>query len=357
MVMKKQAEMTAAPAGVAATGGKSAMDVVAAMFGSATPSADQIDVVKQAREATIPAKTAAQKAVASAAHSALDAVTKMFGSATPTADAIATKYKAAVDLKASFVPASSSKGKEPAHSTGPAIDEVLLAKLEAEFAGFSTSFGKLQEELDEVNTRVSIVEKFSGMKTSGGKRKPSTRSTSAAAPVVVAATGTVSIGKADVAMNGLEQYISSTLNVKTQVVPGNKSAYSDDKTTVDGASAILAAVGGGMVGATPLERGKVQQWTSWGETGKGETLTSVFLSHLNDHLATAVYVAGYELTIADLVCYGAVKPYLPGLGGANREEVPHLTRWFNLVQHTKGLTDEKFIFSPTALNWRVAEHQ
>ena len=158
-------------------------------------------------------------------------------------------------------------------------------------------------------------------------------------------------------MNGLEHYISATLNVKTQVVQGAKSTYTDGKTAVDGASAILTAVGGDMVGATPHERAKVQEWISWAETGKGKTLTAVFLSQLNDHLATTVYVAGYELTIADLACYGAVKPYLPGLGGAIREDVPHLSRWFNLVQHTKGLTDAPHVFASCALNWRVAEHQ
>lgn len=391
MVLKKQKEMaetpgTTAAAATAAAAATSAMDAVAKMFGSATPSQDQIAVVREARDKFVAA--APGPACPPAGHVAADAVAAMFGSATPNADAIAGKLSEAVSRRAVLkAGGSNAKGKGPATaaatpSSGAAagpIDEAVLAKLEADFKSFQSTFTKLQGELSDANQRISIVEKFSSMesklarRSSSKEKKSAAPGGSAAAPssgaaaaaaaaaraaAVLPADGTVTIAKGDAVLSMLQAYLETGLNVKVKVdSKASVSSYSyNNGAKVEGATAVLNAVAGGMVGGTPLDRGKVMQWCFWGEAGKGEINVKTFLGQLDAHLAGAVYIAGFDFTIADLICFTAVRSYLRDKSGSDREETPHLCRWFNCVQHAKGLGATPIFFCANALNWRVAEH-
>ena len=392
MVLKKQQEMAAVPgttaaAATSAASSTSAMDAVAKMFGSATPSSAQIAVVREARDKTVAAATG--PTCPPAGHSAADAVAAMFGSATPDADAIAPKLRETMARRANTSKGPSSAGSAAGSAAGAAaesaaeagsaagaaapVDEAVVAKLEADYKSFQLTFAKLRDELSDANQRISIVEKFSGLESKLARRTSSkekkrgggdgsiTSAKSAAESVVpaVSADGTVTIAKCDSVLVMLQAYLGAGLNVKVKVdSKAAVSSYADSSgTKVEGATAVLSTVASGMVGSTPVNRALVQEWCGWGEAGKGDDLNvKSFLGQLDAHLAGAVYIAGFDLTIADLICFTTVRSYLRDKSGSDREEMPHLSRWFNCVQHCKGLVDNPIFFCANALNWRVAEH-
>jgi glutathione S-transferase len=133
---------------------------------------------------------------------------------------------------------------------------------------------------------------------------------------------------------------------------------------LQGAVAILTTIASEapeMLGSTALQRAKVQQWCGWGTSAEvlganKEFLVQDTLASLNTHLAKAPLIAGHSVTIADLVCWAAVKPMLLLITHMVREKVPHVCRWFNYVQHKQGLESSPIFFNLNAINWRKTEH-
>ncbi|KAG9295773.1 hypothetical protein G9A89_009001 [Geosiphon pyriformis] len=55
---------------------------------------------------------------------------------------------------------------------------------------------------------------------------------------------------------------------------------------------------------------------------------------LNEHLASRTFLVGNKSSYADLAAFARIHSYLANLKHQRRFELPHLTRWFDLIQNT-----------------------
>lgn len=106
------------------------------------------------------------------------------------------------------------------------------------------------------------------------------------------------------------------------------------------ARAVAKAVHPSLAGTSPVDQAQVAQWQAWVATqteGFGAEA-----AELNQVLATRSFLAGQQLTVADVQVYWAVakgvEQTFPGpLGG-----LPQLLRWFNQIQHALRYLGEGF---------------
>eukprot|EP00752_Nemacystus_decipiens_P004043 g3702.t1 len=94
-------------------------------------------------------------------------------------------------------------------------------------------------------------------------------------------------------------------------------------------SAAVALLGG----EDPVESAVVDQWLDLSQT---RALTEL-ASTLDAHLAPRTYLAGHELSLADVAVYVG----LSGSRYAPPKELPHLSRWFSMVSGVKAVSSAK----------------
>ncbi|CAL9697842.1 unnamed protein product [Knipowitschia caucasica] len=87
-------------------------------------------------------------------------------------------------------------------------------------------------------------------------------------------------------------------------------------------------------------RALVQQWleyrvTKVDECSKEDTRT--ILKELNAYLEDKVYFVGNQITLADFFMYFGTHSLIVGLSVQEREQLVNVTRWFDHMQHVRGL--------------------
>mmetsp|Transcript_12965 Transcript_12965/g.33185 ORF Transcript_12965/g.33185 Transcript_12965/m.33185 type:complete len:138 (+) Transcript_12965:924-1337(+) len=119
---------------------------------------------------------------------------------------------------------------------------------------------------------------------------------------------------------------------------------------VEGTCAVLIQLFPELIGADRATQAKVQQWCMDAVSPKyaeaeaerlavrKQALTREIVRVLNETLAQSAYLAGNNLTIADLAVCAAVSGLFPLLHQAERESVAHVTRWIKHVQASPGFT-------------------
>ena len=92
-----------------------------------------------------------------------------------------------------------------------------------------------------------------------------------------------------------------------------------------------------LLGADALERAQVSQWmeyTSSKCSDKNAAEDSV--QNLNAHFQTSTFLALERMTMADLVLYHALYPYISEAPPTKmKSHIPSVCRWFDLVQHNE----------------------
>ncbi|CAN0244579.1 unnamed protein product [Pylaiella littoralis] len=96
-----------------------------------------------------------------------------------------------------------------------------------------------------------------------------------------------------------------------------------------GATAAAALLGG----ADPVEASVVDQWLDLSQTRDLVELAGT----LDAHLAPRTYLAGHELSLADIAVYVG----LSGSRYAPPKELPHLSRWFSMLSGVKAVSSAK----------------
>lgn len=115
--------------------------------------------------------------------------------------------------------------------------------------------------------------------------------------------------------------------------------------------------GKGVIGNTPQERAEIQQWLEFvvvnicEESNQTKEPTKLVLEELNSYLKDRTYFVGSTLTLADIFFYYSLHSHLAALTFQEKEKYLHLSRWFDLVQHHKGLRQNLSLvmFSKTPL--------
>ncbi|CAM9482206.1 unnamed protein product [Scytosiphon promiscuus] len=98
-------------------------------------------------------------------------------------------------------------------------------------------------------------------------------------------------------------------------------------------SSLAPAAAALLGGADPVESSVVDQWLDLSQTRDLVELAST----LDTHLAPRTYLAGHELSLADV----AVHVGLSGSRYAPPKELPHLSRWFAMVSGVKAVSSAK----------------
>ncbi|XP_033841631.1 eukaryotic translation elongation factor 1 epsilon-1 [Periophthalmus magnuspinnatus] len=87
-------------------------------------------------------------------------------------------------------------------------------------------------------------------------------------------------------------------------------------------------------------RAVVQQWLEYRVTkldGSSKEETRAILKELNSYLEDKVYFAGHQITLADIFMYHGTHSLMVDLSVQEREQFVNVTRWFDHVQHVRGL--------------------
>lgn len=232
-----------------------------------------------------------------------------------------------------------------------AIDVALLEQLEVQFSNAALSLQKLRDDVSTMKTRTTGLEAAYGIAPPPPCAASPAHGSSASAAAATLG-GKLAIGKGDIVLTALQGYLGANAS------PGPKSIYSDGAQTLEGALPILMAYFPGLVGSTPVERAQVDDWCKWSmepaieEAPMKPTGVQIeVLQRLNAQLVSSVYVAcAYRLTLADLICWAMVAPIIRPLLGGDREMIPNVVRWFNLVQSTPGLTASKVMCCTEMVN-------
>ncbi|CAJ0956151.1 unnamed protein product [Ranitomeya imitator] len=88
-------------------------------------------------------------------------------------------------------------------------------------------------------------------------------------------------------------------------------------------------------------RAVVQQWLEY-RTTRIDRLTSkedvrTALKDLNSYLEDKVYMAGNAITVADILTYYGLHPFIADLSIQEKETYINVSRWFSHVQHYPGV--------------------
>ncbi|CAO3680915.1 unnamed protein product [Umbelopsis ramanniana] len=88
-----------------------------------------------------------------------------------------------------------------------------------------------------------------------------------------------------------------------------------------------------LLGQSAEEKQQVDTWLSWSEKNAVSTGSNVegSLVELNDQLRSSTYIAGNQITVADLVAFADLHSHAQAITVAN---APNVLRWFDLIQNT-----------------------
>lgn len=351
----------------------SASAQIARALGSETPTTEAIKRLAEGNAVAAPPVTRSFVP-------ACDQVAALFGSSTPTPEQFA-----AYD-------ASSASGRGDSGKADITTEELqLLAELEADAGSIAAELIRLADETDAVFDAASKAGTDSGLapikratrpsiplSTAAAKRSsrggavsttnPSSRTPAdgAAAAVVTVDTpqtaavwgssistikGNLFISVGDTVLERLRGIISSsTPRVTVTTGKGGESSLACNEGKICGTTAILFALFPGLLGESASVRAQVMQWCmdsvdpkynaaeSEPMADKKRAATAKIMQVLNKALTGTAYFAGNTPTVADLALWAAMKGIFPGLHQAERETLPHLTRWFKHVQTAPGLT-------------------
>uniref|UniRef100_A0A8C5P2C3 Eukaryotic translation elongation factor 1 epsilon-1 n=1 Tax=Jaculus jaculus TaxID=51337 RepID=A0A8C5P2C3_JACJA len=96
-----------------------------------------------------------------------------------------------------------------------------------------------------------------------------------------------------------------------------------------------------LLGSTAEEKAVVQQWLEYrvtrvdGHSAKEDTHT--LLKDLNSYLEDKVYLAGHNLTLADILLYYGLHHFIVDLTVQEKEKYLNVSRWFCHIQHCPGI--------------------
>ncbi|KAJ1785341.1 G4 quadruplex nucleic acid binding protein [Coemansia sp. RSA 2523] len=88
-----------------------------------------------------------------------------------------------------------------------------------------------------------------------------------------------------------------------------------------------------LAGTTDAEQAEVSQWMTM-SARHGPVERQTFAQTLNTHLAQRTFLVGNRLSLADLVAFANVHPYMTSLTAQKRFAVNNFSRWFDLIQHS-----------------------
>lgn len=92
-----------------------------------------------------------------------------------------------------------------------------------------------------------------------------------------------------------------------------------------------------LLGSTAEEKAMVQQWLEFrvtrvdGHSSKEDTQT--LLKDLNSYLEDKVYLAGHNITLADILLYYGLHRFIVDLTVQEKEKYLNVSRWFCHIQH------------------------
>jgi len=254
------------------------------------------------------------------------------------------------------------KAAKPAAGAPKLADEQIqayhldqLAKLEKNFKAKKAALTTLKTEVSTITHRAAVL----ASKWTGGT-----------APAPVAATiatpagklGAVCVAESDEILLALSDYMKTELQIEVIVNKAAKvSSYTSTHGTVEGTHAVLASIAQ-QSGQGPAERAKVVELCASDMLkkadptcmmgakemeSKGEAMNRVNaqITFLNAELKTRVFLAGMTMTIADLMYWAVLRSTMQGKAGAERQDCPNVSRWFNFVQHQKGITSNPMFFA------------
>ncbi|KAJ1964109.1 G4 quadruplex nucleic acid binding protein [Dispira parvispora] len=90
-----------------------------------------------------------------------------------------------------------------------------------------------------------------------------------------------------------------------------------------------------LVGKDPLETALIRQWTMASINDSGDAgKSTAFAKEANDQLVKNTYLVNNRFTLADIVVFANVHPWVRTLAQPKQVEFYHLVRWFDLIQHT-----------------------
>lgn len=96
-----------------------------------------------------------------------------------------------------------------------------------------------------------------------------------------------------------------------------------------------------LLGSTVEEKAIVQQWLEYritqisGLANKDDLCTS--LKDLNQYLEDKVYLAGHNVTLADILMYYGLHPIMAKFTVQEKERYLNVSRWFSHIQHCPGV--------------------
>eukprot|EP00066_Takifugu_rubripes_P004528 XP_003967956.2 PREDICTED: eukaryotic translation elongation factor 1 epsilon-1 [Takifugu rubripes] len=95
-----------------------------------------------------------------------------------------------------------------------------------------------------------------------------------------------------------------------------------------------------LLGDSAESRAVVQQWiehrvTKLDRCRKDDVKT--FLKDLDHYLQDMVYLAGNHFTLADILIYYGIHPFMVDMAIHEKEQFINVTRWFDHVQHYPGV--------------------
>ncbi|KAJ2765352.1 G4 quadruplex nucleic acid binding protein, partial [Coemansia nantahalensis] len=99
------------------------------------------------------------------------------------------------------------------------------------------------------------------------------------------------------------------------------------------AQLLAAKYDGALAGVSDADKAEVSQWMTM-SARHGPSERQVFAQTINGHLAKRTFLVGDRLSLADIVTFGNVHAYVDSLTGQKRFALCHLSRWFDLVQHS-----------------------
>ncbi|KAJ2343673.1 G4 quadruplex nucleic acid binding protein, partial [Coemansia sp. RSA 2618] len=99
------------------------------------------------------------------------------------------------------------------------------------------------------------------------------------------------------------------------------------------AQVLAAKYNSELAGTTDAEQAEVSQWMTM-SARHGPTERQIFAQTLNSHVEQRTFLVGNRLSLADLVAFANVHPYMTSLSAQKRFAVNHFSRWFDLIQHS-----------------------
>uniref|UniRef100_A0A0P4WFP3 GST C-terminal domain-containing protein n=1 Tax=Scylla olivacea TaxID=85551 RepID=A0A0P4WFP3_SCYOL len=124
---------------------------------------------------------------------------------------------------------------------------------------------------------------------------------------------------------------------------------------VCGTLALVRTFGPHLEGATHLEKTLAHSWLTYFSTrlfhcASLEALGSC-LHHINKELENRAFLCGFTLTIADVVLFLTLHPFVTTWSFMHKEQHQNLSRWFKTVQNDErfSATHSPVQFSRTAL--------